>query len=273
MKTERIYLKDHYPELGTDAYVDQYLPLNMWEMGRENAKRPCAIVCPGGAYCYVAQRENEPYVFALLTAGYNVFALTYSVQCPFPTQLREVAACMELIYDHAEEWHCDTDRVMIIGSSAGGHLSAHYSTRFNCPEVREVFPESKPVNATVLCYPVITADPQYTHQVSINTLLGHEAAAGESTEHLSCERLVTDHTPPAFIWHTAADDGVPVQNSLLYAQALAAHNIPVELHVFPFGPHGMATSNKETMQEVTASVRHVGNWVPLMLEWLDLIFG
>ena len=152
---------------------------------------------------------------------------------------------MELIRRNADAWNCDPDRVAIMGFSAGGHLAAHYSTSFDCPEVREVFPHSHPVKASILCYPVITADPAFTHMGSIINLSGHDPITAEDTARFSCEKLVTDHTPPAFLWHTAEDGLVPVEQSIRFAQSCADHGVPVELHVFPFGPHGLGLGQED----------------------------
>ena len=276
MKHELIHLKDTFPFLGNngcDPTVEVILPYNMTEMGRQDRKRPCLVVCPGGAYAAVSQRESEPIGLHFLPEGYNVFLLTYSVAPNrFPTQLREVAAVMELIHRNADNWNCDTDRVAIIGFSAGGHLSAHYSTSYNCPEVREVFPNSHPVQASILCYPVITADPKYAHVGSIINLSGHDPLTAEDLEKYACEKLVSDQIPPAFLWHTAADNGVPVMNSLLYAGALAAHNIPCELHVYPFGGHGLATVDEHTNNGLDEKTAHAADWLPAVKKWLKLIF-
>lgn len=115
-------------------------------------------------------------------------------------QFREVAAAMELIYQNAEAWHCDTARIAIMGFSAGGHLTAHYSNAYDCPEVRALFPDSKPVQASILCYPVITADPLWAHLGSFNALTGKEERTAEEIEKLSCNKLVTRSTPPTFLW-------------------------------------------------------------------------
>ena len=106
MKTETIHLKEIYPFLGDDGcdpIVDMYLPYNMTEMHRENRKRPCMIVCPGGGYAMCSQREAEPIAMHFLPDGFNVFVIYYSVAPHrFPTQMREVAATVELIYKNAD---------------------------------------------------------------------------------------------------------------------------------------------------------------------------
>lgn len=176
MKHEVLHLKDFYHELGEDscdATLKTYLPDNLVEIGRDDEKHPCLLICPGGGYAFCSKREQEPIAFYFLPDGFNVFILEYSVAPHrYPTQLREVAAAMELIYKYADTWHCDTNRVAIMGFSAGGHLAAHYSNAYSCPEIRAVFPDSKPVQASILCYPVITADPTWAHLGSFDALLG-----------------------------------------------------------------------------------------------------
>ena len=276
MRYEVLHLKDTFPFLGEnscDPTLEIFLPYNMTEMGRQNQKRPCLLVCPGGGYGMVSQREAEPIGLHFLPEGYNVFILTYSVAPNrFPTQIREVAAAMELIHRNAGAWNCDTNRVAIIGFSAGGHLSAHYSTCYDCPEVREVFPNSHPVQASILCYPVITADPAHAHMGSFINLTGHDPITAEDIEKFSCDRHVTDRTPPAFLWHTATDDAVPVMNSLLYAGALSVHGVPFELRVYPFGNHGLATVDEHTNNGLDEKTAHAAEWLPAVKRWLKLIF-
>ena len=275
MKCEVLHLKDYYPFLGEDncdPTVEMYLPFNLTEMGRQNDKRPCMIVCPGGGYAFCSQREAEPIALQFLPQGYNVFTITYSVNPHrFPTQLREVAALMELIYKNADAWNCDTSKIAIIGFSAGGHLAAHYSTMFDCKEVRDVFPESKSVNASVLCYPVITADPSHAEKGSIHNLVGKTDISPEETEYFSCEKNVKDTTPPAFIWHTSEDTCVHVMNSLLYAGTLSAHKVPFELHIYPYGAHGLSTGDAQTNGNMNEKIEHVGNWLTSLEKWLKLI--
>ncbi len=276
MKCEVLHLKDYFDFLGNDGKdptVELYLPYNSVEMGRANHKRPCIIVCAGGGYGFTSEREAEPIALRFLPWGFNVFNITYSVSPHrFPTQLCEIAALMELIYKNADEWNCNTEKIAIIGFSAGGHLAAHYSTMYNCKEVREFFPESKSVNASVLCYPVISADPDVAHMGSFENLLGHKPQSKQEEEYFSCNCQVDENTPPAFIWHTAADQVVPVQNSILYANALADNKIPFELHIYPYGQHGLSTCDKETYNEVTDIIKYSADWLISLKKWFELIF-
>lgn len=274
MRYETIHLKDYFSFLGEDGKdptVDLYFPDNSFAEHLKNAKRPCLIICPGGGYLYCWTGEGEPIAFQLLSEGFNVFVINYSVEPNrFPSQLCEVAALMELIYKNAEEWHCNTEKIAIMGFSAGGHLAAHYSTMFDCKEVREVFPESKSVNASVLCYPVITADYESTHAGSFTRLLG-ENASEELRNYCSCEKRVKENTPPAFLWHMSGDSSVPVMNSLLYAEALAKYKIPTELHIYPFGWHGTSTCDKQAISNPDKNISHAADWLESLKKWFKLM--
>lgn len=273
MRCFTVSLKEHFAFLnGSEAVLEAYLPYNMTEMCREHQRRPCVLICPGGGYAMCSQREAEPVALQYLKEGYNAFVLWYTVAPKhFPHALREVAASVELIHRNAEAWNCDESLVAILGFSAGGHLAALYSNAYDWPEVREVLPESKPVQASVLCYPVISADPAVAHMGSFECLLGHLPLTTEETERFSCDRLVRDTTPPAFLWHTSEDNCVPVQNSLRYATALAGHHVPFELHIFPYGYHGMSLCTRETLDgEITPGMQHAQCWVEESCRWLKL---
>ncbi len=276
MYIESINLKNIYPILGEnekDPVLDVYLPYNMKEMHRENQKRPCLVICPGGAYLFCSEREQEPVALKFLPFGYNVFVINYSTHPNiFPSQIIEVAAVFDLIHKNADIWNCDTERIALLGFSAGGHLAAHYSNAYNCDEVKEVFENPKKPAASVLCYPVITTDDRYSHKGSFRYLLGHDPSEEEKLK-FSCERLVSADTPPTFLWHTAKDENVPVQNSLLYAMSLADFGVDYELHIYPYGRHGMSTSDLETNDEI--GKEEIGNaeWVKSANNWLNIIFN
>jgi acetyl esterase/lipase len=272
MLNDRIYLKEYFPELGEngcDASIDYYIP----ECIFEKKKYPCMVVCPGGGYHMTSNREAEVVGMPFLAEGYRIVVVNYSVAPHhFPQMLLEVAGAMELIYKYAEEWHIDTNKISIMGFSAGGHLASQYSNRYNCPEVRALFPESKPVQASVLCYAVLSADPRYRHSGTIKQFVGHEDPIEENELGCSCDMIVSENTPPTFLWHTFEDATVPVECSLLYAKALSAHKVPFELHVYPYGPHGLSLAD-ETVYEnaLPAKTAYVHQWIDSAKAWLKLI--
>lgn len=271
MRTETIHLKDHFEFImdgGLDPTVTTYLPDNLSEMRRENEKRASVLICPGGAYAFCSQREAEPVALKFVAEGFNAFVLNYSNgECRFPVQLREAAAAMKLIEMNADDWHCAPGKTAILGFSAGGHLAANYSTMYDSEFVKAVVLSPPSPAASVLCYPVVTADERYAHRGSFENLVGHFPLENGEKQ-LSCETAVNEKTPPAFIWHTAADNGVPVMNSLLYAQALAEHGVTFELHVYPFGQHGLSICDETVNDEVTEDMKRNSAWVNDAILWL-----
>lgn len=281
MRYEKIHLKDRFPFLGDngrDPVLEIYLQetIKVAVIGHLpwQKKRPCLLVCPGGGYWSCSRREAEPVVLNFLPEGFNAFILTYSVggDHHFPTQLREVAAAMELITENAADWCCDPERIAIMGFSAGGHLAAHYTNYYHCKEVREWFPESKKVAACLLGYPVITADPNYCHRGSIAQMAGYFPITEEDLPKFSCEYQVTENTPPTFIWHTAEDAVVPVENSLFYATALSKHKVSFEYHVYPYGCHGRSTADMQTCAEIEPGMDYLKDWLSASKKWLKMTF-
>lgn len=274
MVASRFYLKDFYPYLGEDGRnptVDAYLPYNLKEMDRQDEMRPAMVVCPGGAYHFCSEREAEPVALKFLDIGYNVFVLYYSTEPHrYPTQLSEVAALFDYINKNAAELHCDTGKIGIIGFSAGGHLAAHYSNLWDDRILKDKFGASYKPAASVLCYPVISTEN--AHRGSFENLLGYFPETEAEINRFSCEKLVGSQTPPTFLFHTAPDTTVPVQNSICYANALANNHIPFEMHVYPFGSHGISTSDKLTLNSPNRETVYVADWVEKAKKWLEVTF-
>lgn len=237
-----------------------------------DAAKTAIVVCPGGAYCGRADYEGNDVGAWLNTIGITAFVLEYRVApSKAPAQPSDAQRAMRLARKLCMER--GIERLGIMGFSAGGHLAAHYSTCFDCPQVREIFPDSKGVQATVLGYPVIAADPRVAHLGSFENLVGHSPLTQEEIEFFSCHTHVTGNTPPAFLWHTAPDDCVPVMNSLLYAQALAEHGVPFAMRVYPCGWHGLSTVDDQTNGPLEPSVALAADWIPAAKHWLRLTLG
>lgn len=235
-------------------------------------KRPMVIVCPGGGYHMLSYREGEPIAMHFLSKGFHACVLHYSIApAQFPTQVLEVAQTMKIIREYAGEWHIDTDNIVVQGSSAGGHLAASYgifwNQEFTASAVGAETEMLKP-KGIMLSYPVITSDPRYAHMPSFENLLGDKFEQCAGT--MSLENQVTKMMPPCFIWHTAVDATVPLPNSLLMAMSLWKAGVPVELHVFPDGEHGLSLANSLVEREDGSGVQsECACWIDLADAWLE----
>lgn len=207
-------------------------------------QRPLVIVCPGGGYKYRSPREAEPIVYRLMAEGCHAAILHYDVDtAAFPTAALQLAQAVRTVRAHADEWH--VSQVYIMGFSAGGHLCATLGTMWDDPVFADNLggePDWKP-DGQILCYPVITMG-EFTHAGSREHLL--KDRADELADALSMEKRVTKNTVRTFLWHTTADDIVPVENSLHYACALQKAGVPFEMHIYEEGVHGLATCDKLT---------------------------
>ena len=254
MLYHKFSLGEEYPEASLTAYV--------CDPQMVSTPRPALIVCPGGGYGGLSPREGEPVVRRFFAEGFNVFLLRYSVgtKAGNYAPLIEAARAIKLVRQRANDDNTDPKKIFILGFSAGGHLAASSGTLWNIPVVRDAVGVSsgeceEGINrpdGMVLCYPVITAG-KYTHDGTALLVNGRARSEGlgaltpEEIERFSLELHVDSTTPPAFIWHTFADQAVPVQNSLMFINALTEAKIPFEAHIFPEGVHGMALCNEETM--------------------------
>lgn len=239
MKTEKL-------QLTTDPNVTLTTYLHEPSEAMPNlAVRPAVLICPGGGYLYCSEREGEPIALAFLAAGYQAFVLHYSVgdQAAFPRPLQDAEIALNLIRSKAAEWQVNPDKIAACGFSAGGHLAAALGT------MGRVRP-----NALILAYPCIL-----------------ESMSERLPEPIpSLEREVTSQTPPTFIWATATDKRVPVENSLEFAGALDRAKVPFEIHIFQKGVHGLALATPVTSAGHGRFVNaDAAKWLSLCLVWLE----
>ena len=242
---------------------------------RPNEKRPVILMCPGGGYEMTSDREAEPMAMQCLAMGYHVAILRYSV-CPvrYPAALLQVAESVLYLKEHADEYHIDPEKIVVQGCSAGGHLAANYGIAWNSPFLTKLMgmendPERLCVAGLLLCYPVITSGEK-AHEESFRNLLGEQYE--EKKEELSLENQVTPDTPPTFLWHTATDETVPVENSLYFFKACLQQGVSAELHIYPVGGHGLSLANEETCRANGIGVqKECQSWIGLAQTWLEEI--
>ncbi len=231
------------------ATLTVYLPDASEEMGHNKIKAG-VLVIPGGGYFMCSDREAEPIAFSFMAKGYAAFILRYTVGrdkgYDFSMPFADVNEAMKIIHDNAEEWGIDKNRIAAIGFSAGGHLCAALST------MGDIRP-----NASILVYPCILE--------SMSSILAFPVPG--------LEDKVDDKTPPAFIVSAAADNLVPIENSLVYATALNNHGIPFEMHIYEKGYHGFSLADWTVYSKAEADYcAHIQGWFNLCSTWLKKRF-
>ncbi len=220
------------------------------------------ILFPGGGYGSCTFNEGEGYAQLFNTFGMDAFVLYYRLSPNrFPLPLLDARRAVRSVRSNSERFGISKNKVLVMGSSAGGHLAALIST-YDKPisgeGVDEIDREDFLPNGQILCYPVISSDEAISNIGSYKNLLGDDY---DMRDELSPDLLVKKMTPKAFIWHTAEDKGVNVINSYRYAEALRMNNIPHELHVFPHGRHGLGLS---------PHFPYDAEWTRLLRRWLSL---
>jgi acetyl esterase/lipase len=203
------------------------------------------IICPGGGYGGLAMdHEGKQIVQWANSMGLTAVLCDYRHRGkgyghPAPSQ--DALRAVRLVRAKASDWNIDPNKIGIMGFSAGGHLVSTVITQFD-PGSKEstdtVARESSRPDFAILCYPVISMGSSFTHRGSEVNLLG-EKASKETLEQFASERHVRSDTPPTFLMHTVEDKPVPVENSLVFYQAMVAKQVPGELHIYQKGPHGV----------------------------------
>lgn len=245
--------------LGTE---DKDIPtLTVFKPAEGTATGAAMVICPGGGYGGLAQHEGKDYAEWLAKNGVTGFVLKYRLGSGgyrHPRMLEDAARAVRTVRARASEWGVDSNRIGIMGSSAGGHLASTLLTHFdagNASATDSIDRQSSRPDLGILCYPVITMG-DFTHGGSKRNLLG-ENPSEELSNQLSNEKQVTKNTPPTFLWHTYEDTGVPPENSMLFAMALQKNKVPYELHIYEKGKHGIGLANGHP-------------WTEQCLRWLKL---
>lgn len=249
--------------LGNDAaYMTTYILDNIVNNQKE---RPMVVIFPGGGYEFCSPREGEPIACEFNSMGCNAVVVNYTVNAPYPKSLIDASNAIVYVREHAEEWNTDSDRIFVCGFSAGAHLAGSIGIMSKKEKAIRRDDAMNRVNGMILCYPVITSG-EFAHRGSFDAI---EAKSTELLQKTSLELQVDENTPPAFIWHTFEDDCVPVENSMLLAEAMRKYNVPFELHIYPEGEHGLSLASEVTSDNESQTVPHVQSWIPLVREWLN----
>ena len=233
---------------------------------KEKKSDAAVVIFPGGGYVIRADHEGAGYAKFLSENGITAFVVDYRVKPHFfPLPLLDARRAVRFVRANAEKYGIDKNKIAVMGSSAGGHLAAMTSTyteAIDFEDIDEIDNEDFLPNAQILCYPVI-CHPQgdgVAHEGSYKNLLGENYPS--FAKNLDPALNVTKSTPPAFIWHTSNDSAVNVINSYTYATNLRKNGVSCEMHVFPYGDHGLGLAENDP---------HVSQWAGLLINWFKLL--
>lgn len=290
---ESIQLYPGQEEVSLVTYIQ-----NSQRLVFDKDKKPAVIICPGGAYLYLSDREAEPVALAFAKMGYQAFILNYSVyghvgeemeedhSSKFPAPMQDIARAMEIICQNSEKWHIKDSEIGLIGFSAGGHNVASYGNKWRSEEINQGI--SIPVGKlrpafNVLAYPVtnywslyesylplenLSEDRQKTAYAFAMASFGRTEVDEALLKKWSPALTVNEDTPATFLWTTREDEVVPASQTLEMMAALDRGNIPYEGHIFSKGPHGLSLAEETTAVRPNQVNPEAGAWLPMLQSWL-----
>lgn len=228
----------------------------------KSENRKAVIICPGGGYGGLSMvAEGSEVATRLAESGIVAFVLKYRMPLDKTMDnkaygpLQDIQQAIKLVRNNSKKWRLDDKNIGVMGFSAGGHLAASAAVHFIDPAQPILGEQNLRPDFQILLYPVISFSSQITHKGSRRNLLGDNYTQ-EQIRYFSNELHVTSNSPPAFIVHASDDAAVPVQNALVYHNALFEKNVPSQLLILPEGGHGFG-------------MRHKFDWFTSMMMWID----
>ncbi len=246
-----------------DEAVDKPL-LWLYPADPAKANGAAVVVCPGGGYGALAvDHEGTQVARWFNSIGVSAYVLKYRLGPRYrhPAPLQDAQRALQTVRANAEKWHIAPHRIGVMGFSAGGHLASTAATHFLDAQPNAEDPVARVASRpdfAILCYPVISMTEAFGHTGSKRNLLG-EKPDPELVKSLSSELQVTANTPPTFLFHTVEDTGVPPENSIAFFTACRKHKVPVEMHLYQFGPHGVGLAPGDPV---------LSSWKDRLRDWL-----
>ncbi|MES2277227.1 MAG: alpha/beta hydrolase [Bacteroidota bacterium] len=211
---------------------------------KEKSTGAAVIICPGGSYkVLVYEAEGLRTAKKFQERGIAAFVLKYRLpdDATMPDKkigpLQDALQAIKIVREHAVQWGLDSNKIGIMGFSAGGHLAATAATHYQNSVIANPQKINLRPDFLILVYPVISMQAGLTHPDSRNNLLGNNPSR-EITDLFSNELQVNEKTPPTYITHAGDDQLVDTENSIRFYQQLRKNHVPAELHLYPTGGHG-----------------------------------
>lgn len=242
--------------------IEVYLP------AKSNATGQAILIFPGGGYGMLAY-DWEGTDIAKFLNGKGIAGIVVKYRLPSSKSqtdkhnvpLIDAQRAMRLVRFKAIDFNIDSNKIGVLGFSAGGHLASTLGTHFEekvYKLIDETDKESARPDFMALGYPVISFG-EMTHSGSRKNLIG-ENPKPEMVDYFSNEKQVSENTPPTFLFHATDDEGVPVENSLLFYQAIKNKGVSATMHIYPKGGHGFSLARKDP---------HLRGWTESMFEWIE----
>ena len=239
--------------------------LTIYLPAKGKANGTAVIICPGGSYRILAFDKEGTYVAKKFNEwGVAAFVLKYRI----PDDkwmlhkeigpLQDAQRAIQLVRQNFKEWNIDTNKVGIMGFSAGGHLASTAATHFSKIYIDNTGKINLRPDFQILLYPVISFKDGIAHMGSRENLIGKNAST-EMINEYSNELQINTTSPPAFLIHATDDKTVNVLNSVYYYEALLKNKVSAEMHIYEKGGHGFGLYNKTTKD----------NWMDRLYNWMQ----
>ena len=281
MRCFTIPLREGRPEITLTAYLWDAVP------DLPAQPRPAVLICPGGGYMYLSNREAEPIALRFMAMGYQAFVVRYSIYqegggCLYPDAIIDVGRAMQAIHSNAQDWQVDAARVALCGFSAGGHNVLMYAQLWDKPVLTDALACPAGMLRPAACiagYPVTDGSiiwGELPDDDPTMDLFRRYAFAIMGTEHPSEEQVRAaspalgdaSSMPPTFLWATSEDGLVNVRHTLHMAEALSRAGVPFEVHIFEQGGHGLALADQTTSNQRHELNADAAKWIDLCGAWL-----
>ncbi len=245
--------------------IEVYLP------AKANANGQAMLIFPGGGYQILAY-DWEGTDIAKFLNGKGIAGIVVKYRMPSSVSqkdkhlvpLIDAQRAVRMVRSMAEELNINTDKIGVMGFSAGGHLASTLGTHYNdkvYDSIDVIDEQSARPDFMALGYPVISFKSMMTHKGSKRNLSGDKSEPS-IIEYFSNEEQVTEDTPPTFLFHASNDKAVPVENSLAFYKALKDKGVSVTMHIYPTGGHGFSLARDN---------RHLRTWTERLFEWMEAL--
>ncbi len=245
-----------------NPHIEVFLP------SKSNSNGQAVVIFPGGGYSILAYDwEGTDIAKWLNSKGIAAFVVKNRLPDDASSKIGHLSPFLDarrairLVRFYAADFNIDKNRIGVMGFSAGGHLAATLSTHYDdeIPSVKDsIALENARPDFSILLYPVITMQNDYTHQGSRTALLG-ENPEKDLIDKYSNETQVTENTPPTILIHSSDDGAVPYQNSVQYYDALIEKGVKAEMHIYSTGGHGYSLAIGQS---------HLSTWTDRVVDWL-----